>query len=85
MRTLPYSLNHSLTRLCSAALPSIQRTRYFFLSFDLSISLSAARGLRSILRNGAPRLFYRRRGRDGRVIVIAIIIITVIACDLPCL
>ena len=57
----------------------------FFLSFDLSISLSAARGLRSILRNGAPRSFYRRRGRDGRVIVIAIIIITIIACDLPCL
>ena len=28
---------------------------------------------------------YRRRGRDGRVIVIAIIIITIIACDLPCL
>ena len=63
----------------------LQRTRYFFLSFFL-ISLSAARGLRSILRNGAPRSFYRRRGRDGRVMVtIAIIIITIIACDLPCL
>ena len=59
-------------------------TDSLFLSFFLSISLSAARGLRSISRNVAPR-FIVVVVFDGRVIVIAIIIITIIACDLPCL
>ena len=53
----------------------------FFLSFDLAfggawIAIDLAQWCSS---------FYRRRGRDGRVIVIAIIVITIIACDLPCL
>ena len=74
MHTLPRSLDHSLTRLCSAALPSIQLYNglaiSFFLSFDLAfggawIAIDLAQWCSS---------FYRRRGRDGRVIVIAIII-----------
>ena len=46
-----FSLTHTSLLCCSA----IYTTDSLFLSFLLSISLSAARGLRSILRNGAPR------------------------------
>ena len=56
----------------------------FFLSFFLSDLAFGGAWIAIDLAQWCSS-FYRRRGRDGRVIVIAIIITTIIACDLPCL